>query len=70
MLNSCLQQKKQCILKMLETKQGEKNMYLVAQGKGRINQLGYDSKKSEYVYIHCGKRNLERKRKQRLIKLF
>ena len=34
---------------------GQNNMYLVTQGKGRINQLGYDSKKSEYVYIHMGK---------------
>ena len=29
-------------------------MYLVTQGRGRINQLGYDPKTSEYVYIHKG----------------
>ena len=29
-------------------------MYLVTQGKYRINQLGYDKRKGEYVYIHKG----------------
>ena len=29
-------------------------MWLVTQGKGRINQLGYDKKTGEYVYIHKG----------------
>lgn len=30
-------------------------MLLVTQGRGRINQLGYNKKTSEYVYFHCGK---------------
>lgn len=30
-------------------------MLLVTKGKGRINQLGYDLKKGEYVYFHNGK---------------
>lgn len=30
-------------------------MLLVTQGKGRINQLGFDKKTSEYVYFHNGK---------------
>jgi len=29
-------------------------MLLVTQGRGRINQLGYDKKTHEYVYIHKG----------------
>lgn len=30
-------------------------MYLVTQGKGRINQLGFIPKTGEYVYLHKGK---------------
>lgn len=30
-------------------------MYLVTQGRGRINQLGYAPKTGEYVYLHKGK---------------
>ena len=45
-------------------------MYLVAQGKGRINQLGYDSKKSEYVYIHCGKEIWREKGNKDLLNYF
>ena len=30
-------------------------MYLVTQGKGRINQLGYAPKTKEYVMLHNGK---------------
>ena len=30
-------------------------MYLVTQGRGRVNQLGYLSRTHEYVYIHKGK---------------
>jgi hypothetical protein len=30
-------------------------MLLVTQGKGRINQLGFDRKTSEYVYFHKGR---------------
>lgn len=29
-------------------------MLLVTQGKGRINQLGYNKKTQEYVYFHKG----------------
>lgn len=29
-------------------------MWLVTQGKGRINQLAYDKKSCEYVYFHKG----------------
>ena len=29
-------------------------MYLVTQSKRKDNQLGYDAKKSEYVYIYKG----------------
>ena len=29
-------------------------MLLVAQGKGKINQLGYNKKTKEYVYFHKG----------------
>ena len=29
-------------------------MLLVTKGKSRINQLGYDKKTCEYVYIHKG----------------
>lgn len=34
---------------------GDIEMLLVTQGKGRINQLGFDKKTSEYVYFHNGK---------------
>lgn len=30
-------------------------MYLVTEGKYRINQLGYSIKNKEYVYYHKGK---------------
>lgn len=30
-------------------------MLLVTQGKRHINQLGYDKKTGEYVYLHEGK---------------
>ncbi|MCQ2589546.1 MAG: hypothetical protein MJ179_03895 [Treponema sp.] len=30
-------------------------MLLVTEGRGRINQLGFDKKTSEYVFIHRGK---------------
>lgn len=30
-------------------------MLLVTEGRGRINQLGFDKKTSEYVFIHMGK---------------
>ena len=30
-------------------------MYLVTQGRGRVNQLGYAARTHEYVYIHKGK---------------
>jgi len=30
-------------------------MLLVTQGKGKINQLGFDKKTSEYVYFHKGR---------------
>ena len=30
-------------------------MYLVTQGRGRVNQLGYLARTHEYVYIHKGK---------------
>lgn len=30
-------------------------MYLVTQGKYKQNQLGYNKKTSEYVYLHKGK---------------
>ena len=29
-------------------------MLLVTQGKGRVNQLGYNKKTHEYVYFHKG----------------
>lgn len=29
-------------------------MWLVTEGKNRINQLGYDKNTQEYVYIHKG----------------
>lgn len=30
-------------------------MLLVTEGKRKVNQLGYDKKTQEYVYIHKGK---------------
>ena len=30
-------------------------MLLVTEGKGKINQLGFNKKTSEYVYFHKGK---------------
>lgn len=30
-------------------------MLLVTESRGRINQLGFDKKTSEYVFIHRGK---------------
>jgi hypothetical protein len=29
-------------------------MLLVTQGRGRVNQLGYNKKTGEYVYLHKG----------------
>lgn len=30
-------------------------MLLVTEGRGKVNQLGFDKKTSEYVYFHKGK---------------
>lgn len=34
---------------------GGKIMYLVTEGKRKVNQLGYAPKTKEYVYLHKGK---------------
>jgi len=45
-------------------------MYLVTQGKGRINQLGYIRKTQEYVYLHKGQEIWRQKGDARLFDYF
>lgn len=45
-------------------------MLLVTQGKGRINQLGFDKKTSEYVYIHKGQEIWREKGDTNLLDIF
>ena len=45
-------------------------MYLVTQGRGRVNQLGYDSKKKEYVYLHKGQEIWREKGDESLLNYF
>lgn len=45
-------------------------MLLVTQGKGRINQLGYDKKTQEYVYLHKGTEIWRKKGDTSLLDIF
>lgn len=45
-------------------------MLLVTEGRGRINQLGFDKKTSEYVFIHRGKEIWRKKGDNSLLDYF
>lgn len=45
-------------------------MYLVTQGKRRENQLGFDPKTNEYVYIHKGNEEWRKKGDRSLLDYF
>ena len=45
-------------------------MLLVTEGRGRINQLGFDKRTSEYVFIHKGKEVWREKGDTKLLDYF
>lgn len=45
-------------------------MLLVTQGKGRVNQLGYNKKTQEYVYFHKGQEIWREKGDSKLLDYF
>jgi len=51
-------------------KKGLKEMLLVTQSKRRINQLGYNKKTREYVYLHNGVEIWREKGDESLLKYF
>ena len=45
-------------------------MYLVTEGKRKENQLGYNKKTQEYVYLHLGKEVWREKGDEALLNYF